>query len=125
LKVPERRVGRTGVYVVQDQMALAEGTAFGVLPDHPDRRAFRQERAQGQRLGVRPFDPPRGVQRLLAAPQQPLELGMGGESGRPLQKLLIEALKPVLRHGGDRFPYRHPIPHLFRQCQIILVRHLL
>ena len=52
----ERGVRDAGVRVVEDEVALAEGAARGVLPGQADRRAVDQDGGERQRLGVRPID---------------------------------------------------------------------
>ena len=53
---PHRADGLAVVRVVQDEVALAEGAALGVLAGEADRRALGEQRAVGERLGVRPVD---------------------------------------------------------------------
>ena len=48
-----------GLGVVQDEVALAEGAALGVLAGEPDRDSLGQQRGERERLGVRPLDPAR------------------------------------------------------------------
>ena len=45
-----------GLGVVEDQVALAEGAALGVLAGQADRDPLGQQRGEGQRLGVGPDD---------------------------------------------------------------------
>src|SRR5437588_3512217 len=66
-KMLDRRVAVAGMYVVQHQMALAECAALGVLARQADRRAVHQQRGEGERLGVRPFDPLVRGERVAAA----------------------------------------------------------
>jgi hypothetical protein len=74
------------VGVVQDQVALAEGAALGVLAGQADRRALGQQRRERERLGVRPVDAGAGGRRrrarIAAALELFDELGVHGEPGR-------------------------------------------
>ena len=55
-QVLDRRVGRAGLGVVEDQMALGERAALAVLPGQPDRDRLRQQAREGERLGMAPLD---------------------------------------------------------------------
>ncbi len=41
---------------MQHRLTMGEGPPFGVLPAHPHRWPFHQERRERQRLGVSPID---------------------------------------------------------------------
>ena len=66
--------------VVQDGVPLAEGTARGVLPDEPDRRALGEDRGEGERLGLSPVDHAVGLERAGAAIEDTGELRLGREA---------------------------------------------
>ena len=67
----DRDVNVAGHRVVQGQVSLAEGAAHGVLPGEPDRAALEQQRAEGERFGLRPLD----VRlRVVERRQAPVEL---------------------------------------------------
>src|SRR5208337_3755095 len=54
--VVERDVARLGVLVDQHRMALRERAPFAVLAREPNRKAFVEQRGEGERLGGRPVD---------------------------------------------------------------------
>jgi len=56
-EVLDRAVLLAGLRVVQDEVALAERAALGVLAGEADRDALGEQRGEGQRLGVRPQRP--------------------------------------------------------------------
>ena len=54
----QRDVPLAGLLVVEHRVALREGAAARVLAGEPDRHALDQQRAPGDRLGVRPIERP-------------------------------------------------------------------
>ena len=66
-----------GLRVVEDEMALAERAALGVLTGEPHRHALGEERCPRERLRVRPIDRPvleRRAPPLDLRPQLPVHL---------------------------------------------------
>ena len=57
--VLHRDVVLADLLVVQDEVALGEGAALGVLAGQPDRDPVGQQRGERERLGVGPVDPVR------------------------------------------------------------------
>ena len=57
LEVLHRRVLEAGVLVVEDEVAVGEGAALGVLAGEADVDALGQQRGEGERLGLAEVDP--------------------------------------------------------------------
>src|SRR5207342_2425496 len=74
LEVLHRRVLEARVLVVEDEVAVGEGAALGVLTGEADVDAVGQQRAEGQRLGLAEVDPAL-LQRLDPARQRAAQLG--------------------------------------------------
>ena len=69
-QVLERAVAVAGLGVVEHGVALAERAALGVLAGEPHRHAEREQRADRERLRVRPVDRAALGERLAAALEQ-------------------------------------------------------
>ena len=96
---PARAVGR----VVQHQVALAEGTALGILAGESDRRPLGQQRRVRQRLGVRPVDSPRGDQPVAPPLELFLQLRVHCEAVRHREQLRVQLPEQVRRDRRLRF----------------------
>ena len=88
-QVLDRRPRLAGADVVENQVALAEGAALGVLAREPHWDAARDQRREGQLLGLRPVDFSLG-QRRLATLHLAEQLGVHTESIRHGQQLAVE-----------------------------------
>ena len=86
--------------VVQDEVALAEGAALGVLAGEADRRALDEQRREGERLGVRPVDAALGADGLAPALELAQQLGMDREALGHREQLLVELAQQLDGHGG-------------------------
>ena len=105
VQVLHRHVRRARVQVVEDEVAVREGAALGVLPGEPDRDPLAQERAVRERLGLAPVDPAL-VERLDAPLELPRELRVDGEAVRHPQQLGVELAQARGRDPGRRRPRR-------------------
>src|SRR5579875_2166570 len=65
------RVGGACLRIMQDEVALAECAALGVLAAHANGYAVGENTAECQRLGVSPVNPIRSFDRLSSPPDQP------------------------------------------------------
>ena len=81
LQVLDRRVLEAGVLVVEDEVAVGEGAALGVLAGEADVDALGQQRAEGERLGVAEVDPAL-LQRLGPFAERAAQLAVDGEALR-------------------------------------------
>ena len=100
VEVLDRRVAQAGAGVVEDQVALAERAALGVLAGEPNRHAVDQQRAEGERLGLGPVDAFAAGERLAAALELALQLGVELESLGDGEELLVDVAQALGRHGG-------------------------
>ena len=82
-------------------MALREGAALAVLAGQPHRRAFEQERAEGERLAGRPVDAHAGLDRLGAGIEETLDGAVDMEALRHRADLLADVLERLDRNAGD------------------------
>ncbi len=94
------RVRRT-VDTVQDQMALTEGAALGVLAGQANRGAVRQDRGESKRFGMRPIDLAIGrIQHMSAPIPLPGELRRDGESVRNGVDIAVIFEQRFFGHAG-------------------------
>src|SRR6267378_3694978 len=84
-------------------MPLAERAALGVLARQADRRPLDQQRCEGERFGMRPFDaaPPAvgSFERVATPLQLLLKLGMDREAVRYREQLAVQLGQHI---HGDR-----------------------
>ena len=101
------------LHIVKNQVPLAEGAPLRVLPGDADRHALPEERPQGQRLGVGPFEGEVGSEIGSAPVQLSGELRVRQEALRPGQSRLVHLhqilqgshlLSLAHRLGLRRFP---------------------
>ena len=76
-QVLDRRVALAGVRVVEDEVAVRERAALGVLAGEPDRDALDEQAGERERLGLAPVDAA-----LLERRRAPLELLERASGGR-------------------------------------------
>jgi hypothetical protein len=99
LKVLHRRVLEAGVLVVEDEVAVGEGAALGVLAGEADVDAVGQQRAEGERLGLAEVDPAL-LDRLHPPRERAAQLAVDVEAVGGLQQLLVELAQLLGRDGG-------------------------
>ena len=88
-QVLDRRVLEARLLVVEDQVAVGERAALGVLAGEPDVRALGQQRGEGEALGVAELDPAL-VEHVEALEQRLAQLAVDREAVGDLQQLLVE-----------------------------------
>ena len=95
-EVLDRRVLEAGLLVVEEQVAVGEGAALGVLAGQADMRALGQQRGVGERLGVAELD------QAAFGDLEPLfeglaQLAVDREAVGNLDQLRVEGEDPLLR----------------------------
>ena len=95
----DRRNGLSGAGVVEDEVAVRERTALGVLSRETDRDTVLEEAREGEALGLAPVDPSL-VDGLPAPLELALELRMDDEPLRHGEELLVQHAQPLVGHGG-------------------------
>ena len=90
-----------GGRVPECRVPLAERATRRVLAGQPDRRAFIEQRCEGEELRVAPVDPRLVVAEGIGTPLELLaELGVDREPVRHGGDRRVELAKPGQRHGG-------------------------
>ena len=84
---------------MQDEVAVRERPALGVLPRETDRDPLLEQRRECERLGLAPVDPSL-FRSFPAALELPQELGVGREPGRELEQLLVQCPEALCGDGG-------------------------
>jgi hypothetical protein len=102
-QVLHRRVELAALGIVEDEMALRERAALGVLAGETDGDALDEEAGERERLGLAPVDESIGrLEGRSASLELPCELGMHGEPVRSREQLAVEGLEDVGRNRrGD------------------------
>ena len=102
IEVLHRAVLEPGVLVVEDEMAVGEGAALGVLAGEADVDAVGEQRGEGERLGVAELDPA-ARQRLDPPGERLAQLAVDREALRRLDQRLVQLAQPL---GRDRSLHR-------------------
>src|SRR5712692_3242279 len=103
------------VLIVQDSVAMAKRTAFSILTGQADGSAIRQDRGEGQGLGLSPVDTALRAKRGRPALQQACQFRVGSKPFRPAKQFLIVArqlLSRNLRWGQQFFLFSSTIEAL-------------
>ena len=99
-QVGERNVALLGLLIIQHRVPLAEGAALDILARQTDLGAFRNQRAEGQRLGKGPVDSFAGLDHLGAVVHEPLDGAMRLETFGHFRQLLADFTQLLERHPG-------------------------
>ena len=108
---------RPGLVVVEDEVAMGERAALGVLAGQPDGGALEQQAREGERLGLTPVDPALLAERLSASFELAGELRVDLEPVGHGEELLVELAE---RRLLDRGPRHAEVPAL--RCASLLTR---
>ena len=98
-QVLDRGEALTGLLVVEDEVALGEGPAFGVLPGQAKVYPFLEQRGEGECFGLGEVDPVR-VECLGPFREWLSQLALDGEPVRNLDQRLVDGSQPFLGHSG-------------------------
>ena len=101
-EVLHRAVLEAGLLVVEDEVAVGEGAALGVLAGEADVDALGQQRGEGERLGVAELDPA-VLQRLDPLGERFAQLAVDREALRHLDQRLVQ-LAAASRSGPRSRP---------------------
>ena len=104
-QVLDRSVLGARVRVVEDEVAVGEGAALGVLAGEADRDALDEQARERERLGLAPVDAA-GVERLDPPLEHLHELRVDGEALRHVDELGRELSEPVFRDAGGDVCFR-------------------
>ena len=85
----DRRVGLTGLHIVEDVVPVGERAPLGVLAGQADRDPFDEQGRKGERLGLAPVDPAL-LERLSATVELLRELRVNGEALGHSDELAVE-----------------------------------
>ena len=95
----DRRVRLAGSDVVQDEVAMRERAALGVLAGQANRDALDEQAREGELLRLAPVDPALAERRAPAL-ELAGELRMDGEAFRGLEQLVVQLAEPACSDGG-------------------------
>ena len=99
-EVLDRRVLLAGHEVVEDEVAVREGAALGVLAGHAHGRAVRQQRPEREGLGLGPVDAALLARARRGGAPAPSQLGVNREAVGDLEQAVVQLAKLVGGHGG-------------------------
>ena len=96
----QRRVGFLGFLIDEHRVALGEGAATAILAAETNEAAFRQDRAEGERLGGGPIDPLARIEHRLSRIDEAVELGIQIEAVRDGDERPADRVERLAGDGG-------------------------
>src|SRR6516225_2867815 len=122
----DREVGPPVFGIIKGQVPLAEGAASGILPAQPDRRAFRDQRTEGQRFAKSPVDRAALGEDLATTLDETPQLGVQVEILGKTGEAADDTLDDRSIHRGARAQAANlPLGHRAQLLQLVLFRVLL